>query len=88
MPPKGKGGKSKAGEAPASGGEVKAFQTRSSKAGLQVCLSVLASERSSVAAGASADRVLVGGVAPIIVPRRPYPPISQTAHSEQYAYRR
>ena len=38
MIPKGKGGKSKAGEAPPSGGEVKTFQTRSSKAGLQVCL--------------------------------------------------
>jgi hypothetical protein len=36
MPPKGgKGGKSKVGEAPTA--EVKGFQTRSAKAGLQVC---------------------------------------------------
>ena len=49
MPPKGKGGKSKAGEAPPSGGEAKAFQTRSSKAGLQVCL-VLASDHPSLPA--------------------------------------
>ena len=53
MPPKGKGGKSKVGEAPPSGGEVKAFKTRSSKAGLQVCLSY---RPLVVAAGASADR--------------------------------
>jgi hypothetical protein len=52
MTPKGKGGKSKAGEAPPSVGEVKPFQTPSSKAGLQLCLSLRAA-----AAAASADRV-------------------------------
>ena len=82
MPPKGKGGKSKAGEAPPSGGggEVKAFQTCSSKAGLQVCL-VLASARPSLPAHLLITSV--GGVAPVnVVPRRPYSPIPQTAHSE------
>ena len=89
MSPKGKGGKSKAGEAPPSGcgGEAKAFQAqaRSFTGGPQVCL-VLAS---SVAAGLSTGRGRFGGVAPVnVVPRRPYPPITQTMHSEQYAYRR
>ena len=87
MPPKGKGGKSKAGETPPSGcgGEAKAFQARSSTGGPQVCL-VLAS---SVAAGLSTGQGRFGGVAPVnVVPRRPYPPITQTMHSEQYAYRR
>ena len=46
MPPKGgKGGKSKMGEAPSA--EVKGFQTRSAKAGLQVCLPLFRLARSA-----------------------------------------
>ncbi|KAH8977719.1 histone H2A.Z [Lactarius akahatsu] len=63
----GKGGESKAGEAPTT--EVKGFQTRSAKAGLQVTFLCLALARSAP----GADRTFLV----LLVPRWPYPQIPE-----------